>query len=112
MRIGGGAGGVLVGLYLSDLANGGHEINARLVGTLGAMSFGAELVGAIPMEILADVIPPRALMTAGGAAGQYIHLEQIRNGKLSADQFAIHGFTCDVVPQVFVSVSCITKTAS
>jgi MFS family permease len=33
------------------------------------MSFGAELVGAIPMGILADVIAPRALMAAGGVLG-------------------------------------------
>ena len=52
MRIGGGAGGVLVGLYLSDLGNGGANINTALVGALGAVSFGAELVGAIPMGMV------------------------------------------------------------
>ncbi len=66
MRIGSGAGGVLVGLYLSELANRGHNINVELVGALGAMSFGAELVGALPMGMLADVIVPRVLMSAGG----------------------------------------------
>lgn len=69
MRIGGGAGGVLVGLYLSDLANRGYNINAALVGTLGAVSFAAELVGAIPMGMLADVVAPRALMIGGGLLG-------------------------------------------
>jgi MFS family permease len=69
MRIGGGAGSVLVGLYLSDLANRGHNINAALVGTLGAVSFAAELVGAIPMGILADIVAPRLLMIGGGVLG-------------------------------------------
>jgi MFS family permease len=75
MRVGSGAGGVLVGLYLSDLANRGRNINAELVGALGAISFGAELVGALPMGMLADIIAPRAVMTAGGliaAAGVYV----------------------------------------
>ena len=75
MRIGGGAGGLLVGLYLSDLGNGGANINTALVGALGAVSFGAELVGAIPMGMVADAVAPRILMTAGavlGAAAIYI----------------------------------------
>src|SRR5437867_4208845 len=69
MRIGGGAGGVLVGLYLSDLGNRGFNINAALVGVLGAVSFGVELMGAIPMGMLADIVAPRVLMTAGGVLG-------------------------------------------
>jgi hypothetical protein len=44
MRIAGGASGVLVGLYLADLANRGAHVDAALVGTLGAMSFGDELL--------------------------------------------------------------------
>ncbi len=44
MRIASGASGVLVGLYLADLANRGLHVNAALVGTLGAVSFGAELI--------------------------------------------------------------------
>jgi hypothetical protein len=44
MRIAGGASAILVGLYLADLANRGAHVNAALVGTLGAVSFGAELV--------------------------------------------------------------------
>src|SRR5438309_8964950 len=44
MRIAGGASGVLVGLYLADLANRGRQVDAALVGTLGAVSFGAELL--------------------------------------------------------------------
>jgi len=69
MRIGGGAGGVLVGLYLSDLGNRGFDINAALVGILGSVSFGAELAGAIPMGMAADTLAPRVLMIAGGVLG-------------------------------------------
>jgi predicted MFS family arabinose efflux permease len=69
MRIAGGASGVLVGLYLADLANSGRQIGAVLVGTLGAVSFGAELVSAVPMGMLSDAIAPRALMTGGALLG-------------------------------------------
>jgi MFS family permease len=65
MRIAGGASGVLVGLYLADLANQGLAINAALVGLLAAMSFGAELAGAIPMGVVADAVAPHALMSTG-----------------------------------------------
>ncbi len=50
MRIAGSASGVLVGLFLADLANRGFRVNAALVGTLGAISFGAELIGAVPWD--------------------------------------------------------------
>jgi MFS family permease len=69
MRIAGSASGVLVGLYLADLANHGSRINAALVGTLGAISFGAELVGAVPLGLASDAIAPRALMTGGALLG-------------------------------------------
>lgn len=69
MRIAGGASGVLVGLYLADLANRGRQLDAVLVGTLGAVSFGAELVFAVPMGMLSDAIAPRALMTGGALLG-------------------------------------------
>ena len=69
MRIGGGASGILVGLYLSDAANRGANIDVTLVGVLGAVSFGAELIGSIPMGMLSDAIAPRGLMTAGALLG-------------------------------------------
>jgi MFS family permease len=69
MRIAGGASGVLVGLYLADLANRGRHVDAALVGTLGAVSFGAELLSALPMGMLSDAIAPRALMTGGALLG-------------------------------------------
>jgi hypothetical protein len=48
MRIASGASGVLVGLYLADLANRGFGVNPALVGTLGAVSFASELAAGVP----------------------------------------------------------------
>ena len=71
MRIAGGASGVLVGLYLADLANRGAPVDAALVGTLGAMSFGAELIFAVPTGMLSDAIapPPGSAPTPGSVSG-------------------------------------------
>ena len=69
MRVAGGASGILVGLYLADLANHGARMDAALVGTLGAVSFGAELLGSVPMGLLSDATAPRALMTGGALLG-------------------------------------------
>jgi MFS family permease len=69
MRIAGSAGGVLVGLYLVELANRGAAVDATLVGTLGAVSFAAELVGALPMGVLSDRFTPRLLMVSGALLG-------------------------------------------
>lgn len=69
MRISSGASGILVGLYLADLANHGSSVNAALVGTLGAVSFGAELAGALPMGVASDALAPRSLMTSGAFLG-------------------------------------------
>lgn len=71
MRISSGASGILVGLYLANLANHGSRVNAALVGTLGAVSFGAELVGALPMGMTSDAVAPRALMTGGTLLGAF-----------------------------------------
>ncbi len=68
-RIAAGASGVLVGLYLAQLANRGSPIGAGLVGVLGAVSFGAELIAATPMGIASDAIAPRGLMTGGSLLG-------------------------------------------
>jgi MFS family permease len=69
MRIAGGASGVLVGLYLADLANRGARVDAALAGALGAMSFGAEFLFAVPAGMLSDAIAPRTLMTGGALLG-------------------------------------------
>jgi len=69
MRIAGGASGVLVGLLLAELAKRGASVDTALVGTLGAVSFGAELLGAVPMGLLSDALAPRILMTGGAILG-------------------------------------------
>lgn len=69
LRIAGGAGGILMGLYLSDAAARGARVDASLVGLVGAVSFGAELVAALPMGILSDAVAPRWLMTGGALLG-------------------------------------------
>ena len=65
LRIAGGASGVLVGVYVADLASRGFPAGAALVGLLSATSFGAELAGAVPMGVIADAVASRALMTGG-----------------------------------------------
>jgi MFS family permease len=67
LRIAGGASTVLVGIYIAELANHGRPLGAGLVGTLAAISFGVELVGAVPLGMLSDAVPARALMTSGAA---------------------------------------------
>lgn len=69
MRIAGGASGVLVGLYLADLTNRGAQVDAAVVGTLGAVSFGAELLFAMPSGMLSDAMAPRILMAGGAVLG-------------------------------------------
>ena len=66
LRVAGGASNVLVGVYVADLAGRGFNMGAGLVGTLAAISFGAELLGAVPLGMLSDAWPARTLM-AGGA---------------------------------------------
>jgi MFS family permease len=65
LRVAGGASSVLVGVYIGDLANRGRDIGAGLVGTLAAISFGAELLGAVPLGMLSDAVSTPALMTSG-----------------------------------------------
>jgi MFS family permease len=69
VRIAGAASGVLVGLYISTLANNGAPIGAALVGTLGAVSYAAELIGAFPLGVAADHISRRALVVGGSLLG-------------------------------------------
>ena len=69
MRIAAGASGVLVGLYLADLAKRGFHVDVAFVGTLGAISFLFELIGAVPMGMASDALAPRRLMTGGAFLG-------------------------------------------
>lgn len=65
LRVAGGASSVLVGVYVADLAGRGFSMGAGLVGTLAAISFGAELLGAVPLGMLSDAVSTRTLMTGG-----------------------------------------------
>jgi MFS family permease len=65
LRVAGGASAVLVALYVADLSGRGFGVGAGFVGTLAAMAYGAELLGAVPMGTLADGVSARVLMTGG-----------------------------------------------
>lgn len=69
MRVAGSAGSFLVGVYIADLVRQGRTFDALLVGTLSAISFGAELIGALPMGALSDAKTPRVLMVGGALLG-------------------------------------------
>ncbi len=69
LRIANGASGVLIGLYLADLAGKGQGPTASLAGTLGAVVFAAELLAAVPMGLISDALAPRLLMTTGALLG-------------------------------------------
>ena len=69
LRIAGGTSGILIGLYLAGLSNDGASIGAGLAGSLGAVSFAAELLASIPMGIAADRLQPRWLMSGGAVLG-------------------------------------------
>ena len=69
LRIASGTSGILIGLYLANLNNGGAHLSAGLVGTLSAVSFAAELFTSIPMGLASDAMQPRLLMTAGATVG-------------------------------------------
>ena len=47
------------------MANRGQSVGAGLVGTLAAISFGVELLAAIPLGMMSDAVPARTLMTRG-----------------------------------------------
>lgn len=65
LRVASGAGTVLVGLYVAQLADLGRAVGAGLAGAFAAVSFGAELIGAVPLGLLADVVSARVVMTGG-----------------------------------------------
>jgi len=69
LRIASSASGVLIGIYLASLTGHGLQIDTRLLGTLGAVSFAAELVFSIPFGIASDAISPRGLMVTGALIG-------------------------------------------
>jgi len=69
LRIASSASGVLIGIYLASLSVHGHHIDAGLLGTLGAISFAAELVASVPLGMASDAISPRWLMVSGALIG-------------------------------------------
>jgi MFS family permease len=69
VRIAGAGSGVLVGLYIANLSNHRVAVGAALVGTLGAVSYAAELIGAFPLGVAADYISRRVLITGGSLLG-------------------------------------------
>jgi len=113
LRIGGGASTVLAGLYLVDLNARGLPATVALAGTLGAASFGVELVAATPMGWLADVFAPRRLMVVGALLGAVA----VQLFGLSTDVAAL--FLCKmleglaaaaVVPALLARVTDLTET--
>ena len=69
VRIAGAASGVLVGLYVAGLANHRAHVGVALVGTLGAASYAAELLSALPLGMAADHVPRRVLVSGGALLG-------------------------------------------
>ena len=69
LRIASSASGVLIGIYLANLSGQGFPVDAGLLGLLGAVSFGAELIVSIPMGMASDAVSPRWLMVSGALAG-------------------------------------------
>lgn len=69
LRIASSASGVLIGIYLATLSGRGLHIDAALLGTLGAVSFGAELAASIPLGMVSDAVSRRGLMVSGALTG-------------------------------------------
>ena len=69
LRIASSASGVLIGIYLANLSGHGFRVDAGLLGTLGAVSFAAELIASIPMGMASDAVSPRWLMVTGAIVG-------------------------------------------
>ena len=83
IRIAGGAGGILTGLYFAGLGNQGQDVNAAIVGLLGAVAYGAELIAAVPMDILADRLSPRLRMSASTVHGYSGCVPSIQSNRAS-----------------------------
>jgi MFS family permease len=74
LRIASGANGILIGLYLAGLDNGGAHKSVALVGILSAVSFAAELLASVPMGLASDALSARWLMTGGALLGAFATL--------------------------------------
>ncbi|MBC8076085.1 MAG: MFS transporter [Chloroflexales bacterium] len=69
LRIAGSSAGALVTFYLASLAAEGRVASAVLLGWLGVVFNGAELVAALPIGVLADRFTPRLVLVVGGVVG-------------------------------------------
>ena len=69
LRIASSTEGVLIGFYLAYLAKMGRPVDAVLLGTLGVVINASELLSAIPIGILTDRIPIRAVLVGGALLG-------------------------------------------
>jgi hypothetical protein len=65
LRVAASAGGALVSFYLAALALRGQPVDSQLVGALGAVVSIAEVAAALPIGVLTDRWPPRALLVFG-----------------------------------------------
>ncbi|RMG97675.1 MAG: MFS transporter [Chloroflexi bacterium] len=69
LRIANAAGGALVGFYLAWLAVHGRAVDAALLGALGVVANGFELVAAVPFGALTDRLSPRFLLVGAALLG-------------------------------------------
>jgi MFS family permease len=69
VRVASSASGVLIGIYLASLGGHAFQMDAGLLGTLGAVSFAAELISSIPLGMASDAVSPRRLMVSGALVG-------------------------------------------
>lgn len=81
LRVANAASGALIGFYLAALASQGRAADAALVGALGVVANGAELVAAVPIGILSDRVSPRVLLVGGcilgGVASQLFGISSV-----------------------------------
>lgn len=69
LRIASSTEGFLIGFYLAYLATHGRPVTAVLLGALGVVINASELLSAIPIGILTDRIPIRAVLVGGALLG-------------------------------------------
>jgi MFS family permease len=69
LRIASSGGGALAGFYLAALARAGQPIDPALVGALSVVSNIAELLGAVPLGMLADRYGPRRILIISTLVG-------------------------------------------
>ncbi len=69
LRVANAAGGALVGFYLAALAKEGGGMDATLLGGLGAVVNGTELIAAVPVGLLSDRYSPRTILVIGCVLG-------------------------------------------